>query len=603
MSLKTVHRFLTAPREKISKDVGIFWWILALTFADIFGIMVLQIAFGSEYVVQDDARQHVFWMERFIDPQLFPNDWIADYFQAVAPAGYTGLYWVMAKVGISPMLLHKLLPPVLGLITTGYCFAIAMQLLPVPIAGFLSASLLNHYIWMRDDVVSATAVAFVYPLFTAFLYYLLKRQLIGTCLAIALLGLFYPQCVLIAAGILILQLLQVSHGRLHLSRDRQNYIFSGITLTVAMVVMVLYALKSNDYGPVITAAEARTLPEFLSGGNGEFFNDNFGDFWFSGQRSGMMPRFGTILPIILGCFLPVILLLDKWIRTNKNLDINLRNSENRDENQSIFSLLKGLKNARILLDVTLASLGMFFISHALIFRLHLPSRYTEHSLRIVTAIAAGIAVTVILDAILNWGERSESSAKLKRILAGTVALLIVVAIVFEPTWLKRFPRTDYIVGEVPPVYEFFASQPKDILIASVSEEVNNIPSFSQRSILIGGEGYPVPYHKGYYGEIRQRTIDLIKAHYSPNLQDVQSFIEKYGIDFWLVEEGAFTPEYLTRDDWMMQYQPTTNEAIATLQEGKTPALAILRDRCTVFKSDRFFILQASCTIAPQIETP
>jgi hypothetical protein len=63
--------------------------------------------------VQDDAQQHVFWMRRFIDPQLFPNDLIADYFQSVAQPGYKAIYQLAAAIGIDPMVFNKLLPIVL----------------------------------------------------------------------------------------------------------------------------------------------------------------------------------------------------------------------------------------------------------------------------------------------------------------------------------------------------------------------------------------------------------------------------------------------------------------------------------------------------------
>ena len=52
--------------------------------------------------MQDDARQHVFWMQRFIDSELFPHDLIADYFQSVAPTGYTTLYRIAAALGSIP---------------------------------------------------------------------------------------------------------------------------------------------------------------------------------------------------------------------------------------------------------------------------------------------------------------------------------------------------------------------------------------------------------------------------------------------------------------------------------------------------------------------
>src|SRR5215208_192506 len=116
----------------------------------------------------------VFWMERFLDPQLFPNDLIADYFQSVAPTGYSALYNLMAHLGVHPMLLNKLLPMALGFITTAYCFLLCLRILPVPGAAFFSTLILNQSIWMQDDLVSATPRAFLYPLFLAFLYYLVK---------------------------------------------------------------------------------------------------------------------------------------------------------------------------------------------------------------------------------------------------------------------------------------------------------------------------------------------------------------------------------------------------------------------------------------------
>lgn len=56
MLLKHLHKFLTAPVIKISSPRAIFWFSLSLTVAAIFGFLGLQLAFGSEYVVQDDAR-------------------------------------------------------------------------------------------------------------------------------------------------------------------------------------------------------------------------------------------------------------------------------------------------------------------------------------------------------------------------------------------------------------------------------------------------------------------------------------------------------------------------------------------------------------------
>ena len=110
------------------------WLSLSLAVAAIYALLMLQRAFAGDYVAQDDARQHVFWMQRFRDPQLFPNDLIADYFQSIAPWGYTQFYRLFAAIGVQPLLLSKLLPVGLNIVTAAYAFGVGMQLLPVPFA-------------------------------------------------------------------------------------------------------------------------------------------------------------------------------------------------------------------------------------------------------------------------------------------------------------------------------------------------------------------------------------------------------------------------------------------------------------------------------------
>jgi hypothetical protein len=71
--------------------------------------------------------------------------------------------------------------------------------------------------------------------------------------------------------------------------------------------------------------------------------------------------------------------------------------------------------------------------------------------------------------------------------------------------------------------------------------------FSHRSILVGSE-YAIPYHLGYYRQIRQRATDLISAQYSHDFTEIKSFIQKYRVNFWLLDTEAFTPEYPTQEN-------------------------------------------------------
>jgi hypothetical protein len=230
---------------------------------------------------------------------------------------------------------------------------------------------------------------------------------------------------------------------------------------------------------------------------------------------------------------------------------------------------------------------MFFAAHALLFKLHLPGRYSGYSLRIVLALAAGIALIVLWDAL--W------QAYGQRVLALAAVALLGAALLLYPSLEQNFPNTKYKVGNVPSLYKFFQEQPKESLIASLSEEANNLPTFSQRSILVGRE-YAIPYHLGYYNQFRQRTLELIHAQYSPDFAVVQNLIQKYGVDFWLLDGAPLTPEYIANNNWFRQYQPVTAEAIAQLQQGRIPALSKVMDRCAVFNQYGLTVLEAKCIL-------
>ena len=550
-----------------SKTVKIyFWFTLSLVVAMSYSLLAIQEAFSNDYVIQDDARQHVFWMLRFLDPNLFPNDLIADYFQSVAPAGYTNLYRIAATLGIHPFVFNKCLPLILDIITTSYCFFFCLQLFPVPFTGFLGSLFLNQYLWLRDDLVSGTPTAFIYPLLMAFLYYLVKRLPLPLWISLTLLGLFYPQGLLVATGVLVLSVLMGKKRNLN-----QKYVLEIIGLIVAFLVMLLYALKSSQYEPVITATEAKTMSEFLEGGTSEFFISSFWQFWLNGKRSGMMPQFAAVVLTLVVIFTPWFIFKPQW-----------------------FPLRKSIKpEAIILVQLTIASIGLFFLSHLLLFRLHLPSRYTEHSLRIVSAIALAFSLTMILDAIINWNHRHQ--LQFPHFLSFIPTTIFFLALLIYPAFFQDFPETNYITGKNPQLYEFLQATPKDTLIASTSEETNQLPTFTKRSILVGSQGYPIPYHLGYYHQIRERTLDLINAQYSPKLEVIQTFIDKYNIDFWLLEKSAFSQKYITESNWLMQYQPVAKKVREQLEAGNIPFLSQQQEKsCQVWENKALFLLDANC---------
>lgn len=555
-----------------SRKFGLFWLILSLTISAIYGYLGLKEAFASSYIIQDDARQHIFWMQRFVDSALFPDDLIANYFQSVAPSGYKTLYYFAASLGINPLIFNKILPSILGLITTGYCFGLCYQIIPLPAAGFMASLLLNQMLWTQDDLISGTPRAFLYPLLTGFLYYVLKRKLGGVVSAIALFGLFYPQGIFICIMVLILRLLNWHEKSCKFSQNSQDYLFCFVGLGVAAIVLLPYALVSSEFNPTITVERAKSLPEFWGKGRSSFFSDNFWKYFFESKRSGMLPRLKPAPTILyLGWLLPILLCFPKRFPLVQHITANLA----------------------ILPQLLLASLTMFGAAHVLLFKLHLPNRYTSHSFRIILAIATALSLVLILDALFHFRQDRQKSPVRTLLFVGSTSLVISALLLF-PLSIQGFPITYYQKGLQPSLYQFFKQQPKDILIASFSVEADFIPTFARRSVLMARE-YAIPYHWGYYRKFRQRTLDLIQAQYSPDFNQIKQFINNYKIDFWVLDTGSLTLDYLKQNRWMQPFE-TTQAAIQNLQAGKSPILTKVRGNCQVFQNKKIFVLDTRCIL-------
>ncbi len=571
--ITSLHKFLTATVDEKSRSRTIFWLTLSLTFAAVYAVLGIQQAFSAEYVVQDDARQHVFWMMRFVDRQLFPNDFIANYFQSVAPAGYSTLYKIAATIGIHPLLLHKILPLFLGLISTYYCFGLCLEMLPVPLTGFIASLLLNQHMWMTDDLASTTPRAFIYPIFLGFLYYLSRNSLLPCLGAIALIGLFYPPYALVAAGILVLRVLSWENGRLRLSGDRTNYLFCSTGLGVIFLVMLPYALDNSEFGQTYTAAEAKKMGVFAADGRNAFFRPNPVDYWLTGRGSGMFPK-SLFTPVThcVGLLFPLLLF---W--------------------RSAFPLASRITSKIwLLLQLFLASSVMFLAAHATIFKLYQPGRYTAYSLRFIIVSISAIVLTLIIDGICHWASTTETTFHVKNLVVLITTATILVTVVFYPCFVEDFPIVGYIEGKMPSLYNFFQQKPKNILIASIASEADNIPTFSQRSVLVAKE-YSVPYQKGYYSRFLQRVSDLIRAQYTDDRAILQNFINSYGIDFWMLDRNALTLKYVEDYGWIDDFDATP-EAMLALKQGKIPALAPAMTSCAVFQNETVVVLEASCII-------
>jgi hypothetical protein len=513
----------------------------------------------QEYTIQDDARQHVFWLQRLNDPELFRDDLITDYFSSVAPAGYKFVYWLANLLGLEPLVFNKILPLLLGVGTSIYLFLVTLEIFPVPLAGFFASLLLNQNLWLLDDLVSGTPRSFLYTLFLGFIYYLLRQQLLPCLFFIVLQGLFYPQVLLISTGILALNLITQKQGK-------SLYL---IGLIVAVITVGIYKLQTAEFSQVITLAQAQQLPEFYPTGRSAFFSDRPWYFWLVGKQSGFFPfEWQYFLMCSFGLCLPLIRQFPDMFPLSKKVTAKLR----------------------IIWQIILISFVWYSLAHLMLFRLHLPSRYSQHTGRMAIALLSGITLAIFLHKLI---QQVAAYSPIRQLIITAIA---ISALLYPTYAVQAYPqRLGYVTAKNPELYQFLRQQPKDIVIATLSELGDFIPSFAQRSVLTARE-YSIPYHWDYYKQIRQRTQDLIQAQYSSSPAGLKQFIQQYQVDLWLVDRTAFTPEYLQQNDWLNQFQTEMQQAIANLQQHQPLAIARRIGQCSIFQTPELNLLTSKCLL-------
>jgi hypothetical protein len=149
-----------------------------------------------------------------------------------------------------------------------------MQILPIPTASFISTLLMNQSLWMKGDLLSSTPRALCIRFWQRFVL----------SVAAFLNPLFGSNC----TARIVLSAVCTDHSwNLNLTAmalenglsgfwNRSHYLFCATGLGVALLVMLPYVFSSSKFGPIITAAEARTWSEFLPKGNIPFLSTILG---------------------------------------------------------------------------------------------------------------------------------------------------------------------------------------------------------------------------------------------------------------------------------------------------------------------------------------
>lgn len=580
-----------APTREVKPHETRLWLAGALLFTLLFIGRTMAPALGPGETIQDDARQHVFWMLRFRDPELFRDDLIADYFQSVAPPGYTALYWALS-LAIDPRLASKILPLVIGLVAAGFTFLLTRRLHPSPAAAFLATVLLSWYVWQYDDLASGSPRAFLLPTVAALCWALVAGRPTLAVVLTVLGALLYPTAGVLGVALLGVRAVAsgewrstgVTRKRTSLpplvtsaTRDVRHSSLVPFLAAAALVGAVLVPeLLPSPFGPTVSAERARQMAEFGPGGRTALFFPDPYRYWVQSYRTGLdlrvadsvFPRVPILFELAtLSTLLPAAMILRRRLPTARRLS----------------------PKVQILPQLLAASFGLFFAAHVLLFGLYLPARFVQWTLPLVLSVAAGLGLGVLIEEIAT---RAPGSGPFTTKLAWSLTVGLALSLALYPAHYDG----NWVRDRHPTITEYLSNQPKDVLVAGAPTEADSVPAFAERRVLVARE-YALPYQMGYYGELQRRTRDLIEAYYAESPRRVAEIADHYGVDLFLVNRAAFDRGTFA-DAWAGEFEPFTSQIEGEIEgrprRGGRFALLELARRCAVVDDGEVAVVPAMC---------
>jgi hypothetical protein len=465
-------------------------------------------ALSNPYVLNDDVRQQIYWMQKWQDSSLYPPDILNAYAQQYVPWGVKIVYRIAAFV-MNPLLFSKVLTGIIFVCLGTFLFMIGRAFSSKSL-GWACLAVYWLMPYFMFTISGGIARSFAFPLIVLFMLGWFLRKPGVAVFALLLQALLIPYVfVLCLAAAFVSWLL---HKAKQLERSVIPFTPSNAALIIVGIVTVAVMKRSFDltgFGPMVSRHDMIGNPLFSSEGRYEIetapalFRDLILAPW---EYIGTFHELGTT-----GGIVSVVLLVVAGLFCMRFADL-----------RSMKSFLPPL----VVFSAT--SLAFYLAAHILLLALFVPDRYVMYTVNPIYCILLAIAFHAA------WRRYGESR------LVGIG--LLAAAFVLGTCRLKNVGVYDY--SEDKALYEAVNRTPKTALIAAHPWTADNILTFGRRNVLVSFE-LAHPWAKGYWRSIEPRISDFLAAYYAGTAQPVIDFCRQYGIDFFVVDTRHFTSEFIS----------------------------------------------------------
>lgn len=508
-------------------------------------------AVSNQYLINDDVRQQIYWMQSWIDPELYQDDVISRYARSYVPWGVQAVY-ALGSLFMNPVQFTKVVAGVLFVATAGFLFGIGLQFRD-DLTAVLVVCVSFLFGVFLDRMAGGLSRGFVYPLMAAYLYFLARSHLVWAGMVLLCQSLFNPYAFLICLGTHGLFVAHV-HGLPLLSNlfpgkigsqdadqaqgsnglavqtydkstedpgvDRTRPIRSLLSWRVAAAVVpvaagiVIMALRyvvfaSGEFGAIVTRSDMAGAVEYTDAGRYGIVPVPSLAFeivrpWVPGFASGDWSSAAGWIVFLL------VLSVAVWALSRNAQLVDLRGFR-------VFAYLLG------------ASVTLYILADLLLMRLFLPSRYLEFSLNLFYCVLCGVSIRIAIERL-----------GLRRF---AFPFIVTALVVIGAIRLHNVGVYDYS-GNVQ-LYRFLQSTPKSSLLAGHPMIMDDITTFGRRKAFVTYELSHTWYTR-FWPLIKKRTFDFFHAYYADDPGLIRKFCRENGIDYLIVRDEDFRKDDLDR---------------------------------------------------------
>ena len=497
-------------------------WAVLLTVA--LFLLVHGYALWRPYVVNDDTRQQIFWMQAWEDPGLYPEQdgagWLSDYARHYVSPGVRGLYRLAAHV-VDPLTFSKILTGLEFTLLGGVLFLLGASMGGREEdggRGYGAAWAVLCAFWLMPfflhNMSGGLARSFAAPLMALFLLAWVRGSALGMLLLLFLLSLFIPYIyALCAVAVAVAWLGWKTRLLPRPPLPVRLWHYPVCVLTALPAWWFNKGLTATGYGPMVSA-------EVM--GN----NPLYGPF----GRFEIIPVPSLLHELVVRP-LELILPIREWgppLGVASALVL-------------AFVLYKGGRSvhwrrlggiAPPFAAIALASLIMYAAARILLLTLFIPSRYLEYTTNLFYCLLAGIILWAGFRSLLPY-----LSVGMRRWLPrGAVAMCLCLA-VFR---LHGEALDDY--GGAAELYAAVKDTPRNSVFAGHPYTMDNVLAFGQRNVVASYE-LAHPWSLGMWHRLRPPLVEMLRACYATDAETVRRFAVKYGVDYFVVDEGTYSSRF------------------------------------------------------------